>query len=114
MILIDFLLWLAAAAIYPMSYYAYHADAMIIDRALLQNVLIGLVTTAAAFFILEFVLQKLMVPYFFPRGGLPTIPGTLRIRIRTRLAALIMACNLIPFLALMAIARGSYRTDLSP
>jgi hypothetical protein len=43
---------------------------MIIGRALFQNILTGLITTTAAFFILEFVLQKMMVPYFFPNGGL--------------------------------------------
>jgi hypothetical protein len=58
-------LWLAAGAVYPMSYYSHNAWEMIIGRALFQNTLIGLVTTTAAFFILEFVPQKMMVPYFF-------------------------------------------------
>jgi hypothetical protein len=42
MIAIDFLLWLVAAAVYPMSYYSYIAGEMIIGRALFQNILIGL------------------------------------------------------------------------
>ncbi len=114
MIAVDLLLWLAAAAVYPISFYTYKAGEMIIGRALFQNILIGLITVTAAFFILEFVLQKLMVPYFFPNGGLYVTPKTLRIRIRTRLAALIFACNLIPFLALIAIVRGTYRAPLDP
>ena len=114
MIAIDFLLWLAAAAVYPISYYTYKAGEMIIGRVLFQNILIGLITVTAAFFILEFVLQKLMVPYFFPNGGLYVTPKTLRIRIRTRLAALIIACNLIPFFAIIVILRGTYRADLDP
>jgi len=40
MIAIDFLLWLVAAAVYPMSYYSYNAGEMIIGRALFQNILI--------------------------------------------------------------------------
>ncbi len=42
MIAIDFLLWLVAAAVYPISYYTYKAGEMIIGRALFQNILIGL------------------------------------------------------------------------
>jgi hypothetical protein len=82
---------------------------MIIGRALFQNLLIGIGSMTAAFFILEYVLQKMMVPYFFPDGGLYVTPNTLRMRIRTRLVALIFACNLIPFLALIIIVRGTYR-----
>ena len=114
LIAIDLLLWLVAAAVYPMSYYTYNAGEMIIGRALFQNLLIGLITTTAAFFILELVLQKMMVPYFFPNGGLYMMPKTFRIRIRNRLTALIAAANLIPFFAIMAIIRGTYRTDLDP
>jgi hypothetical protein len=95
-----------AAVVYPICFYTYKAGEMIIGRALVQNLLIGLGTMTAAFFILEFVLQR-MAPYFFPKGGLYVTPKTLRVRIGTRLAALIFACNLIPFLALIAIVRGS-------
>jgi sigma-B regulation protein RsbU (phosphoserine phosphatase) len=112
LIVVDLLLWLAAAAVYPISFYTYKAGEMIIGRALIQNLLIGLGTMTAAFFILEYVLQKMMVPYFFPDGGLYVTPKTFRVRIRTRLAALIFACNLIPFLALIAIVRGTYRAPL--
>ena len=111
---LDFFWWMIAAALYPISYYQYSAGEMIIGRALLQNILIGLVTTTTAFFILEYVLQKMMVPYFFPAGGLYMTPRTLRIRIRNRLAALLLACNLVPFLAIFAIVRGTYRIDLDP
>jgi len=62
MIGIDLLLWLVAAAVYPISYYSYQAGEMVIGRSLFQNILIRLITTTAAFFILEFVLQKMMVP----------------------------------------------------
>jgi sigma-B regulation protein RsbU (phosphoserine phosphatase) len=114
LIAVDFLVWLAAALFYPMLYWSVEAGEMIIGRAFFQSLLIGLATTTAAFFVLERVLQKMMVPHFFPDGGLHIIPGTIRIRIRTRLAGLICACNLIPFFALLAIVRGSYRSPLDP
>ncbi|MGD2100275.1 MAG: SpoIIE family protein phosphatase [Desulfobacterales bacterium] len=113
LIALDLLLWLCAAVVYPICFYTYKAGEMIIGRALIQNLLIGLGTMTAAFFILEYVLQR-MAPYFFPEGGLYVTPKTLRVRISTRLAALIFACNLIPFLALIAIVRGSSRARLDP
>jgi sigma-B regulation protein RsbU (phosphoserine phosphatase) len=112
LIAVDLLLWLAAAAVYPISFYTYKVGEMIIGHALVQNLLIMLGTMTAAFFILEYVLQKMMVPYFFPDGRLYVTPQTLHVRIRTRLAALIFACNLIPFLALIAIVRATYRAPL--
>ena len=112
LIAVDLLLWLAAAAVYPISFYTYKVGEVIIGHALVQNLLIMLGTMTAAFFILEYVLQKMMVPCFFPNGRLYVTPKTLRIRIRTQLAALIFACNLIPFLALIAIVRATYRAPL--
>jgi sigma-B regulation protein RsbU (phosphoserine phosphatase) len=49
------------------------------------------------------LLQKRLVPFFFPDGGLSAIPKTLRIRIRTRLVALLFACNLIPLISIILI-----------
>ncbi len=63
----------------------------------------GLVTVTVAFFLLEHVLQKRLAPYFFPDGGLYAIPKTLRIRIRTRLVALLFACNLIPLISIILV-----------
>ena len=48
LISIDLLLWLAAAAVYPISFYNYKAGEMIIGRALFQNLLIGLGTVTLA------------------------------------------------------------------
>jgi sigma-B regulation protein RsbU (phosphoserine phosphatase) len=63
----------------------------------------GLTIVTVAFFLLEHVLQKQLAPHFFPNGGLYTIPKTLRIRIRTRLAALLFACNIIPLITIFLI-----------
>jgi sigma-B regulation protein RsbU (phosphoserine phosphatase) len=63
----------------------------------------GIITVTVAFFLLEHILQKKLAPHFFPHGGLTTIPRTLRIRIRTRLVALLFACNLIPLVSIMRV-----------
>jgi sigma-B regulation protein RsbU (phosphoserine phosphatase) len=63
----------------------------------------GFITVTLAFFLLEHVLQKRLAPYFFPEGELSRIPKTLRIRIRTRLVALLFACNLLPLFSILHI-----------
>ena len=61
----------------------------------------GVITTTAAFFVFEFVMQRRVIPVFFPEGGLHKLSGTIRIRIRTRLIALLFACNLIPLISIL-------------
>jgi sigma-B regulation protein RsbU (phosphoserine phosphatase) len=75
----------------------------------------GIITVTVAFFLLEHILQKKLAPHFFPQGGLTTIPRTLRIRIRTRLVALLFACNLIPLVSIMRVVHRITTTqqDLS-
>jgi hypothetical protein len=60
LIAVDLLLWLAAAAVYPISFYAYKAGEMIIGRALFQNLLIGLGSMTAAMGILTKKLRSLL------------------------------------------------------
>jgi len=50
----------------------------------------------------------------FPNGGLYMTPRTLKIRIRTRLVALLFACNLIPFFIILGSMWDTYKTDLEP
>jgi len=73
----------------------------IVKRSLLP----GLITVTVGFFVLEFVLQRRVVPHVFPTGGLHVIPGSWRIRIPTRLVALLFACNLVPFIATLSPGR---------
>jgi sigma-B regulation protein RsbU (phosphoserine phosphatase) len=74
--------------------------------ALYHGLSTGIITITIAFFLLEHILQKKLTPKFFPNGGLHTIPKTLRIRIRTRLVALLFACNLIPLFSIIMIIQN--------
>jgi sigma-B regulation protein RsbU (phosphoserine phosphatase) len=103
LILLDLSMWLLAAVIYPVIHWTYGGGTNMIQRALYLNISSGLITVTMAFFLLEHILQKKLAPLFFPNGGLTSIPKTMRIRIRTRLAALLFACNLIPLLSIMFI-----------
>jgi sigma-B regulation protein RsbU (phosphoserine phosphatase) len=108
-------MWLLAATIYPVIHWAYGSGLNMVLRALFNALITGVITVTVAFFLLEHILQKKLAALFFPKGGLTTIPRTLRIRIRTRLVALLFACNLIPLISIMLILQRitSTQQDLS-
>lgn len=108
----DILLWSIAAILFPTLFGHYGAGHGAVGRAFFQSLLTGFITVTIAFFILEYVLQKWLAPHFFPDGGLYKTPRTMRIRIRTRLFALIFACNLVPFFAFLCMLMGTYRVPI--
>jgi sigma-B regulation protein RsbU (phosphoserine phosphatase) len=101
LIALDFSMWVLSAIIWAAIHWTYDSGAQLVQRALYNSLSIGLITVTVAFFLLEHLLQKQLAPYFFPDGGLSAIPKTLRIRIRTRLVALLFACNLIPLISVI-------------
>ena len=106
-----FCIWIAAALIYSGAFWAQGAGWSLIRRVFFRSFFTGLITVTVAFFVLEFVLQRRVVPYFFPNGGLSTTPRTLRIRIRTRLFALLLASNIIPLIAILQDLGGAFPAD---
>ena len=103
LISLSFGMWLLSAIIYPVMYWTLGSGTYWMTRSCFLSFSTGLVVITVAFFLMEHVLQKRLAPHFFPNGGLYTIPKTLRIRIRTRLAALAFACNIIPLLTIFMI-----------
>ena len=103
LIAFDLSMWLLAAIVYPVMHWGYGSGSSRVQSSLYNSLSTGLITVTVAFFLLEHLLQKRLAPYFFPEGGLNSIPKTLRIRIRTRLVALLLACNLIPLITMIWI-----------
>jgi sigma-B regulation protein RsbU (phosphoserine phosphatase) len=97
---LDSVVWLSSAVLYSGMFWFYNAGMPVIREAFFQSFFTGLITIAIAFFVFEFVLQRRVVSFFFPKGGLSMTPGTFRIRIRTRLIALLLAINIVPLVAL--------------
>jgi adenylate cyclase len=114
LIAVDLVIWFVAALLYPALFWKFGADKATIHGAFFLNLQTGLITSTVAFFVFEHVLQKRVVSYFFPNGGLYMTPRTIRIRIRTRLIALLFACNLVPFIAFLTLIQGTYYSDLAP
>ena len=105
-IALDFSMWLLSSIIYPIIHLIYGSGKHMALSALYHGLSTGIITITIAFFLLEHILQKKLAPHFFPNGGLHTIPKTLRIRIRTRLVALLFACNLIPLFSIILIIQN--------
>ena len=114
LISLDFAIWTTAAVLYSLLSWRAFATKQIAMSAFLTSFTTGLITTTVAFFVLEHVLQKRLAPYFFPDGGLYATPKTLRIRIRTRLGALFVACNLVPFAAILCTVRRASYANIDP
>ena len=100
-VLLDCSIWLFAALFWALLFYFMGEPGMVIQRVLVRSLSVGLITSTVAFFVLEHVLQRVMVPFFFPRGQLYGVPRTLRVSIGVRLVALLLACNLVPFVTLI-------------
>jgi adenylate cyclase len=114
LIALDLAIWLVAAVLYPSFFWASGASGPMISRPFFMSLFTGLITITVAFFVFEHVLQKRVVPFFFPDGGLYVTPKTIRIRIRTRLVAFLFACNIVPFLTILALLRETTDTSVDP
>lgn len=99
----DFSIWLTAAIFFTSLVWQFGAPHEVILHMFFLSLFTGLITSILAFFSLEKVLQKVMIPVLFPHGNLFDTPGVIRIRIGTRLAAMLIGCNIIPFLAIIGI-----------
>lgn len=114
LIAMDFGIWLTAAFVYTAGFMRANAPGEILQLAFLGSLTTGLITITAAFFAFEFIMQRLHAPYFFPDGGLYSTTKTFKIKIRTRLIALLCACNLIPFFYIFHVLKRIIRANLDP
>ncbi|MDJ0802504.1 MAG: SpoIIE family protein phosphatase [Desulfobacterales bacterium] len=100
-VLLNCTVWLFAAVFWALLFYFMGEPAHVVQRTLVRSLSVGLITCTVAFFVLEHVLQRVMVPFFFPHGRLYGVPRTLHVSIAVRLVALLLACNLVPFVTLI-------------
>jgi len=69
----------------------------------------GLITLALAFFWVEYVAQALLIPLFFPNGGLNQVSGVWSVGLRGRLGALVFAVSIVP-LAFIHLTISRYQS----
>lgn len=105
LMVLNALVWISAAVTYALYFWRLGLSQKAIIGAFSLNLQVGLVSVTVAFFVIEFFMQRRMIPHFFPHGGMSAVSKTIRIRIRTRLIAFLAAINLIP---MFTLARGSW------
>ncbi len=66
-----------------------------------RSFMIGLISAGLSFFLLEEFSRKHLIPRFFPKGRLATIPGTVKISILRRIRLLNLAGTLNPMLLIL-------------
>ena len=66
-----------------------------------RSIMIGMVSSALSFFLVENYSRKNLIPWFFPQGKLSALPGTLKIPIGRRIRVLYMAGTSIPMVILV-------------
>ena len=106
LITLDFCLWLFAAILYSVVFRIFDGGRAVIFRSFSVSLFTRLITITVAFFVFEHVLQRIIAPFFFPKGGLYATPKTLHIRIHTRPIALLFACNIVPFIAILTTTQS--------
>ncbi len=112
LLLLDMGAWTLAALLHGLFFYFYGVTVTFLIRISCQIILIGVVTTAMAFFVLEWILTACLVHTFFPRGGLHKTPGTFRIKISTRLIALFIGISFIPLTAFFLMSMSTRSSPL--
>ena len=111
---LDLSMWVLSAIVYGAIFWVYDIGTFWIQRSFFVSLSTGLITVTLAFFLMEHVLQRRLAPYIFPEGGLTAVSRTMRIRIRTRLVALLFGCNLIPLFSILHIFHRMTRTEDDP
>ncbi|MFO7708331.1 MAG: SpoIIE family protein phosphatase [Desulfobacterales bacterium] len=110
----DLGIWTLATIVWSLAWWWIDAPRFVFQQTIFNCVSIGLITAAMVFFLQEHILQKRLAPLFFPEGGLSRVPETRRIRIRTRLAALLLAINIIPLASVLILFHRTTRALQDP
>ena len=108
-VILDFFIWCVAALVFSVSAWTDMDARHLAYGIAFRSIVTALITVTFAFFLLEHILQHRITPVFFPAGDLHQTPGAFRIRIGTRLAALIFASSIVPLSAIHLTIHFSHR-----
>lgn len=67
-----------------------------------------------AFFTLQSIQQRWLTPFFFSQGKIHRVKGAIRIRISTRLTAMLFACNIVPLCGLLYLLHHMAPPGVNP
>jgi len=107
LVLLNLSTWIGAAGVYHLLARRMLLTPEMATLLVVASLLTAVISVLITFFFLQFGIQRWMAPLLFPRGGLASVPGTLRITLATRLGALIAAVCLAPFLIIGVTLNGA-------
>jgi sigma-B regulation protein RsbU (phosphoserine phosphatase) len=88
--------WIGAVFVYYLLARSLILRPDLATELIANSFLAAVISVLFTFFLLQYTIQRWLAPVLFPKGGLSRVPGALRIRISSRLAALIAAACLAP------------------
>jgi adenylate cyclase len=109
LILVDLSVWFVGAVIFGRLTRLGGDNPYMVRAIVVQALVTGLITVTLTFFWIEHILQRSMTPLFFPQGRLHEVKGVWRIRIGTRLTALIFAGSIVPLMTIYLTIIASMR-----
>jgi hypothetical protein len=104
MMALSLFIWIFAAFFFAYIFKELGETRPVVLRLFLISLNTGLITAVMSFFVIEHVSQRHVARFFFSEGGLYNTSKTLRIRIVIRFFALLLACNIIPFLSFIQLS----------
>jgi len=109
---LNLLAWIGAALVYYMLARRLVLQPELATELIVNSLLTAVIGVLATFFLLQYCIQHWLAPVLFPEGGLSRISGALRIKVSTRLAALIAAASLAPLFIMGVTLYGAERQRL--
>lgn len=110
MIAADLATWILTGMALAFFEHRFGLSWSVISMNRFEALLVGLVSTTLAFFLLERILQRYLAPIVFPEGKLLEVTGVRRINLTVRLFSVFIAINLLPLLAILV---SLYRIAIS-
>ena len=104
--------WIGAAIVYDMLARGLILQPELATELIVNSLLTAVISVLATFFLLQYCIQRWLAPVLFPEGGLSRVSGVLRIKVSTRLAALIAAACLAPLFIIAVTLYGAGRQRL--
>lgn len=109
---LNLIAWTFSGLFYSSVLALYGFVGPVLVRSIIQSIFVGFLTSVAAFFLSEHILQKRLVRIFFPDGGLTDVKGVRRITVKKRLTVVLAAVNLIPCTTMLLIVLASQRSGV--
>jgi sigma-B regulation protein RsbU (phosphoserine phosphatase) len=109
---LNLLSWIGAAVVYYMLARGLILQPELATELIVNSLLTAVISVLTTFFLIQYCIQHWLAPVLFPEGGQSRVAGVLRVKISTRLAALIAAACLAPLFIIGVTLYGAERHRL--